>query len=205
VGRPIVRAREDQRGPAAPIGLYPRTKALAEQRVLAANAAGFCTVVVRPRFVWGKGDTTLLPQLVEAVKAGSFRWIAGGQYLTSTCHVRNLCEGMIRAAESGRGGEIYFLTDGEPVQVRTFVSALLQSQGVHAPERSIPHWLARLTAWAVEGVWRLFRLRRNPPVTRVAVKLIGEEVTVDDSKARQQIGYRNRISREDGLAEMGAA
>ncbi len=43
---------------------YPATKARAEQAVRAANREGFEAVVVRPRFVWGRGDTTLLPELV---------------------------------------------------------------------------------------------------------------------------------------------
>src|SRR5450631_1841774 len=52
--------------------LYSSTKARAEQAVLAANRDGFETVVVRPRFVWGAGDTTLLPVMVELVRSGRF-------------------------------------------------------------------------------------------------------------------------------------
>src|SRR3712207_8367164 len=56
---------------------YSRTKALAEIEVLTA-APGIEVVVVRPRFVWGRGDTTLLPVLVEQVRAGGFAWVGGG-------------------------------------------------------------------------------------------------------------------------------
>ncbi len=41
---------------------YVATKALAERSVLSASREDFQTVVVRPRFVWGRGDTTLLPR-----------------------------------------------------------------------------------------------------------------------------------------------
>ena len=39
-----------------------------------------------------------------------------------------------------------------------------------------------------------------PPVTRTAVLLIGQEVTVDDAKARRELGYRPVTEREAGLA-----
>ena len=58
---------------------YPRSKARAEQMVVAANGdGGMETVVVRPRFVWGPGDTTLLPGIVELIRAGKFAWVGGG-------------------------------------------------------------------------------------------------------------------------------
>ena len=52
---------------------YPATKARAELAVRGASREGFETVALRPRFVWGKGDTTLLPEMVETVEAGQVR------------------------------------------------------------------------------------------------------------------------------------
>ena len=118
--------------------LYAATKALAEQAVRAASADGFETVVLRPRIVWGRGDTTLLPAIVAAVEAGRFAWIGGGGHLTATTHVDNVVEGLVLAAERGRAGEAYFVTDGEPVVFREFISELLRTQGVEPPTRSVP-------------------------------------------------------------------
>ena len=61
---------------------------------------------------WGTWLTFVLPQIEQKVAAGRFAWIGGGRFLTSTCHVRNLAAGALLAAERGRGGEAYFLTDG---------------------------------------------------------------------------------------------
>ena len=65
----------------------------------------FETVVVRPRFVWGVGDTTLLPVMVEMVRSGRFAWIGGGRHRTSTTHVENTVEGLVLGANRGRAGE----------------------------------------------------------------------------------------------------
>jgi nucleoside-diphosphate-sugar epimerase len=197
-GKPIVRADEQRPRAARPAGPYPLTKSLAEAAVIAANRDGLETVVIRPRFIWGKGDTSLLPHLASAVKRGRFGWLGGGRYPTSTCHVDNVVEGALLAAERGKPGEIYFLTDGAPVELREFLTRLLTTQGVDASRvRDVPRWLARIIAGAT--AWM-----HDPLVTRTALALVGHEVTVDDSKARRELGYRGAVAIEAGLAEMQA-
>jgi nucleoside-diphosphate-sugar epimerase len=197
-GKPIIRADETRPRAAKPAGPYPLTKGLAEAAVIAAARDGLETVVVRPRFIWGKGDTTLLPELIDGVKRGKFAWIGGGHYLTSTCHVDNVVEGALAAAERGRSGEIYFLTDGEPVEFRAFITDLLATQGVTPGARSIPKWLARMIAGATGWM-------KAPPVTRTALALIAHEVTVVDAKARRELGYRGAVTRAAGLAALRGA
>jgi nucleoside-diphosphate-sugar epimerase len=195
-GKPIVRADETRPLPAKPYGVYPIAKGLAERAVVAANGqGGLETVVVRPRFIWGKGDTTLLPQVIEAAKTGKYAWIDKGAYLSSTVHVDNCVEGMLLAAEKGRPGEIYFLTDGPPVQFREFVTKLLATQGVTLPSRSIPRWLARALVAGTQWL-------KRPPITKSAFSVIAHEVTVDDTKARRELGYTSHKSVDQGLAEL---
>lgn len=182
---------------------YAATKARAEHEVRAANRDGFETVVVRPRFVWGAGDTTLLPSMVEMVKSGRFAWIGGGKQLTDVTHVDNVVEGLLLGARNGRGGDAYFVTDGEPVIFREFVSALLETQGVAAPSRSIPTWVAGPLAAACEGLWRATPLPGQPPLTRFTYWVSSQECTIDIGKARRELGYRPVKGRAEGLAELG--
>jgi nucleoside-diphosphate-sugar epimerase len=191
--------------PDEPVGYYPRTKAEAERRVRAADGDGLRTTIVRPRFVWGVGDTTLLPELVGAVRAGRFAWFDGGRYRTSTCHVDNAVEGFLLAAEHGSGGEAYFLTDGDPVEFRAFVTDLLATQGVKPPERSVPWRLAWWAARAGEAAWRTLPLSGQPPLTTMSVATIGQPMTVDDSKAREELGYEAAVSRAEGLEALRTA
>ncbi len=102
--------------------------------------------MVRPRFVWGKGDTTLLPEMVKTVEAGKFAWVGGGRNVTDTAHVDNVVEGLLLAAEKGRPGEAYFVTDGEPVVFREFVTAMLRDPGRRAA-RPQPARLDRGARW----------------------------------------------------------
>jgi nucleoside-diphosphate-sugar epimerase len=201
-GSAIIRADETTPLPDRPNGMYPLSKKMAEQAVLAANSTNLAVVVVRPRFIWGKGDTTLLPKLAEAARTGGWVWFGGGSHAMSTCHVRNVSQGVILATRHGRGGQIYFLTDGEPVDFRTFVTAMMRTQGVEPGNKKAPMWLADAMAATSETVWNIFRLKGEPPMTRTAVNLFFKEVTINDSKARHELGYVPVISVDEGLAEL---
>ncbi len=191
--------RPDSRAP------YPATKAKAEQAVRGASRERFETVALRPRFVWGKGDTTLLPELVETVEKGQFAWIGGGRNVTDTTHVDNVVEGLLLAAARGRPGEAYFVTDGEPVVFREFVTALLETQGVTPPKRSIPGWAAAPMARVAEAAWRALPLSGTPPMTTFRSWLLTQECTIDISKARDELAYEPVVSHEQGLAELREA
>jgi nucleoside-diphosphate-sugar epimerase len=201
-GRPLVNV--DETAPLRPDSpaLYSATKARAEQAVLAANSEGFETVVVRPRFVWGVGDTTLLPVMVALARSGRFAWIGGGRHHTSTTHVDNTVEGLMLGATRGRPGNAYFVTDGEPVVFREFVSELLATQGVEAPSRNIPTVVAHALASAGETAWRLLPVSGRPPLTRFAYWASAQECTIRIEKAREQLGYQPVRSIADGLAEL---
>ncbi len=201
-GRPLAQLDETRPLPADPMGLYPWSKGRAEELVRAAAIGGLETVIVRPRAVWGAGDTSVLPKVVEAIKAGRFAWIGGGKHLTSTCHVENLVAAMLLAAERGPSGETYFVTDGAPITMREFLGGMLDAVGVAAPDKSVPLAVARALAWLVEGWWSLAARTDEPPIVRTAVQLIGREVTVRDDKARRMLGYREVVTREEGLAEL---
>ena len=140
--------------------------------------------------------------MVELVEGGRFAWIGGGRHLTDVTHVDNVVEGLLLGAREGRGGEAYFVTDGEPVVFREFVGALLETQGVEAPTRSIPTFLAAALATGSEAAWKLLPLGGEPPLPHFAYWVSSQECTIEIAKARRELGYEPVKSREEGLAEL---
>ena len=90
----------------------------------------------------------------------------------------------------------------EPVVFRDFVSELLGTQGVDAPEASVPTPLAGAAARAVEALWRATNRDGDPPLTRFVVWVSSQECTLDISKARRELGYAPVKSRAEGMAEL---
>jgi nucleoside-diphosphate-sugar epimerase len=196
----------DETYPLAPRSPYPysSTKAQAEMLALEANAPGFETIVLRPRFIWGPGDTTLLPTIEAMAKAGKFMWVDGGRAMTSTTHIDNLVHAIELALDSGRGGEAYFILDDGVRSMREMISAMAAARGVSLGNRSVPGWLADALGALFEGAWRALPLKGEPPLTRFGAMIMSRDSVLKDDKARAELGYRPVVSVEDGLRGLAA-
>jgi nucleoside-diphosphate-sugar epimerase len=108
----------------------------------------------------------------------------------------------VLGAERGRPGEAYFVTDGEPVVFREFITDLLVTRGIDPPDRTLPLALARVLAGASETLWGTLALGGAPPLSRTAVWLSSLEVTIDISKARSELGYAPSVTIPGGLERL---
>ena len=186
---------------------YPQTKALAEQRVIAANDAGLATVSLRPHLIWGPGDNHLLPRLVERALAGQLRRIGTRPNPIDTVHVENAVYAHLLAAErlapgSPIAGKVYFISQDEPIPMWDMVNRLLAAAGAPQVEKSVPVWLAMWLARAFEAAHRLTRNRNEPRLTRFVVRELSTAHWFDISAARRDLGYAPRISIADGLEQL---
>jgi len=184
--------------------LYSETKAEAERQVLGANAAGFTTLSVRPRMVWGPRDTTILPVVLRMVDSGRWRWVDGGRHLTSTTHVYNVVHGLELALTHGQGGNAYFVADDGARTIRDFVTALMRANGRALPDGAVPGWVARALAATLETVWTLAGVRGAPPMSRLGAAVMSAQCTMKTDKARRDLGYAPVISFEEGMRTLTA-
>lgn len=182
---------------------YASSKAEGERLLLAANGRrpDFETIAIRPPFIWGAGMPTL-DHMVETVRAGRFQWVGGGGQAMSTCHVDNLCDALLLAADNGRGGEAFFVSDGENGTLKGVISALLATRGVVPKDRAVPFRLAWLMAGLMGAAWRLLGRDGEPPITRQMLRLIGKPFTISIAKAGAELGYRPHVSFAEGIAAM---
>ena len=196
----------DETYPLAPNSPYPyaATKAQAEQLVTAANAPDFETIILRPRFIWGPGDTTLLPTIEAMAKSGGWMWVNHGRCMTSTTHVSNLVHATELALTKGKGGEAYFILDDGVRSMHEMITGIAASRGITLPEKSIPGWAADAMGAVSEIVWRSFSLKGEPPLTRFSAMILSRDCMLSDAKARREMGYGPVISVEDGLRALAS-
>ncbi|MGW3239091.1 NAD-dependent epimerase/dehydratase family protein [Streptomyces olivaceus] len=159
---------------------YSATKAVAEKIVLDANAPGFATVSIRPRFVWGPGSF-LVEGLAAAAKAGEFAWIDGGRHTTDVTFVENAVEGLVLGWQRGRPGQAYFVTDRHRVTLRDFLETQFEIYGADA---TIPDMDAETAAGEVPVPARWF---------------LGQECTLRTDKAVLELGYEPVVEYAAGL------
>ncbi len=184
---------------------YPATKAEAEILVLQANepAAGFESISLRPRLVWGEGDRTLLPNMAKAARYHALAWIDGGRCLTSTTHVDNVVYAIELALQgNGRGGEAYFITDNEIRSFREVITALLETQDLRAGNLSIPSAPVRAAVYLLQKGWEGLHIPFKLPINRFAVALMARDCTIRIDKARRELGYEPIVSFQSGLQQL---
>jgi nucleoside-diphosphate-sugar epimerase len=187
---------------------YPATKAIAEREVLAANSPTLATVAIRPHLVWGPGDTSMLPRVLAKARTGRVRNIGAPQPI-DTCYIDNAIAAHLLAHDvlapgAPAAGRAYFITQGEPLEGPRFLADLLEAAGVPAPTKTISVGKARAAATMIEAVWKLLRLRREPPITRFVVSQLSTAHWYDISAARRDLGYAPRVSYAEGMQRLRA-
>ena len=188
---------------------YPQSKAIAEQKVMAASGSGLKTVSLRPHLVWGPGDNQLLPRLVERARRGTLK-LPGTTKLIDTVYIDNAAQAHLLALAAldtnpACHGRTYFISNGEPWPQAQIIGALLAAVGVDVQIKAIPTTVAVLVGALAEGWWRLSRRIDEPPLTRWSAQQLSTAHWYDISAAREDLGYEPRISMHEGLARLRAS
>ena len=182
---------------------YTRSKVEAEALALQYRAEkGLPVAIVRPGFIYGPRDRTVLPKLLNALRSGRFRYFGSGEQALNCIYVKNLVHAIFLAAEvPGAVGEVFNVTDGEPVSKRRFVGRVAELAGLKPPRRKIPLWLAWTLAVLMER--RAKRLGKTDPplVNKARYKFLGLNLDYSIEKARRVLGYDPPFSVDRGLAE----
>ncbi len=206
-GGPIEGGDESLPYPASFAADYPRTKADAEKLVLTANSPDLATVALRPHLLWGPGDPHLVPRVLARAKAGKLRRIGDRPVTVDVTYVDNAADAHLNAADrlapaAACAGRAYFISNGEPVELWEFLNRVLALNGLPPITRSMSLWKAKLAGAVLERVYRLLRLRSEPPMTRFVAGQLGTSHWFDITAARRDLGYVPAVSVEEGLKRL---
>jgi nucleoside-diphosphate-sugar epimerase len=162
---------------------------------------GTPVAVVRPGFIYGPRDRTVLPRLAGRLAKRDIPYISRGRFALNTTYVGNLVDAILLALDRPQAvGEVFNVTDGEFVSKRRFFEAIADGLGLPRPKGSIPLWLAKVLARWREGKFRR-QGRPNPPrITQAGVKFAGLNLDFATGKARQTLGWEPRVGFDEGMA-----
>lgn len=184
---------------------YPKSKALAEQAVLAANGrSGLKTIALRPHLIWGPRDNHLLPRLVRRAKKGRLRRVGDGTNLVSMSYVENTAQAHLLAARGlaeGRpcDGKAYFINEAEPVRLWEWVDQLLGAAGLPPVKKSVPAPVAWAAGAMLEAVAKVTRSRNEPMMTRFLASQLSSSHWYRVDAARRDFGYEPLVTADEGL------
>lgn len=186
---------------------YPRTKAMAERAVLAANCATLATIALRPHLVWGPGDRHLVPRIVERARAGKLKLIKRAGIRIDATYIDNVVDAHISAFESLStgstcSGKPYFISNGEPMAPHQLIGGILQAAGLDPVEPTISPAIASTLGTVLEWFHRIGFLRDEPILTRFTARQLSTSHWFDLSAAHRDLGWEPRISTAQGLQKL---
>jgi nucleoside-diphosphate-sugar epimerase len=156
--------------------------------------------ILRPGFVYGPRDRSVLPRLADRLRERSVVYIARGRYALNTTYVGNIADACFLAAQNPKAvGEVFNITDGEFVSKRRFFEAVADGLGLPRPRGSVPVFLARFLANWRERVFRRKNKPHPPRITQASLKFAGLNLDFSIAKARTMLGYDPKVGFDEGM------
>ena len=168
--------------------VYPHTKWLGEQEVLAGVKAGLDAVITHPTAVFGPGDwkrNVLALFLATRTPTGFF----ATNGIRTTCDVRDVAAAHLAAAERGQTGRHYIL-GGERLPVRALLTKIARVAGGRPPRATLPDWAVLGLSRGMEAT---AKLTGKPPKLSYEMALQSTlRAEMSSARAERELGYVSR-------------
>ncbi len=203
-GHRLLEAGENPRYPAEYADPYSKSRAEAERLVLGTGRSGRIeTVALRPGWIWGPGDTEILPILVRRALKSPLPLVGEGTAPVTTIYVDHLVDALVAAATAPLAkGKAYYVSDDRGLTLREFLDLLLGAVGIVPQYRHIPGTMARAAAAVMQAAAAL--VGPPSPIIRLLAGMAEAGLTHDVQPARRDLGYRTRVDLDEGLANLTA-
>ena len=177
---------------------YIRSKLASEK--LFSDYPDVPSIILRPRGLFGVGDTSILPRVLRLSRKIGIPLIRGGEQLMDMTCVENVALAIRLALEAKEAhGQVYNITNGEPKTFKYLIETTLKGLGEPIRYRKLPAGLVAGVAYSLEGVYRFFQLKAEPPLTRYTYYLLRYSQTLDIQKAQTDLGYYPKMTIEEGI------
>ncbi len=164
---------------------------------------GYPIVVLRPGFIYGPRDRTVLPRLMEKLKTKEVKYIGSSSYAMNNIFVGNLVQAAFLALDNPNAvGQVFNLTDGEKVSKKRFITTIAKGMNLPTPFfLPVPLWLVRLIASSMEKKALKRGALEAPKITKANIKFLGLNLDFSIEKAKRILGYAPTKTFDEGMAE----
>ena len=188
---------------------YPRTKAKAEQLIIAANDRHLSTVALRPHLIWGPGDQHLIPRLIDRARRGRLRHLAPDK-LVDSVYIDDAARAHWDAYDrltvgASCAGKAYFITQGEPWPIADLIEGILGALDQTCPRRTLSPKFAMFVGSFLETMYRVLRIKREPIMTRFIAEQLSTAHWFSIEAARQDLGFQPQRTIDEALAALHTA
>jgi nucleoside-diphosphate-sugar epimerase len=180
-----------------PITTYGRSK-FAQENLVKSYRGKIAYTIVRPTAVFGERDTEIY-LVFKTYKAGLLTLIGFDEKKLNLIHVKDLVDGIYLSAISEKAkDQIYFLASEEIYTWPIVGNAIAKAFGKKALTVRLPHLLVYSVA-AIAEFFSSFSSKAATFNLEKARDFVQKNWTCDVSKAKNDFGFRQNISLEEGI------
>ncbi len=171
---------------------YSLSKRKTEHLIKTQNAMKW--TIVRPTLAYNESGGEEFNMFLAYLKKYPFvPFIGAGRSLKRPVHCDDLMKGFLAIAGNPKTyGKTYAFSGGEAIAIRDMARLMLKHVGQEKPFLTIPIPICKLIAFFAE------RLQKKPILTWNAIAGVMQDANLDNSEAREDLGYQP-ISFREGL------
>ncbi|MEE2671604.1 MAG: NAD-dependent epimerase/dehydratase family protein [Bdellovibrionota bacterium] len=180
---------------------YAKSKWEAEKIVQNLKSSAVEFIILRPRAIFGRYDSVLLPRMLKIMEKGFFPLFNNGEALMDLTYVDNVVHA-IKLSINARGtslGLAFNITNGEPKKLKEITDMIIKIRKIEVVYRKLPFALMYAIAAMIEVTYKMLNIKREPPLSRYGVGVMAIDQTLNIERAKSLLGYEPVVSLEDGL------
>ena len=182
------------------LNYYIKSKILSEDIINEVDNNKLETVIIRPRGLFGIGDTSIIPRLINANRKIGIPLFNDGRNIVDVTCVENVAYSLRLSLESEKAnGNIYNITNAEPTEFKVILDKLFKELGEKANYRKMNINVMYFVASAIECFYKLFRIYKEPMITKYTIATLGYSQNLNIEKAKNDLKYNPKMTLEEGI------
>ncbi len=180
---------------------YTKSKVASEALVRKAHEEdGLEITIIRPGWLFGERDRLTIQRVIKAIRSGAMRMMGDGSNRLNAIYAGNVAQGALLAAEKDiANGQAYNMSNNGVITQQELFDTYAKYLKCEPITKHIPMGLAARAGLIMEALWKLFRSKKPPLITRYAVWLMGRKVYFSIEKAQKELGWEPEVSYEEGI------
>lgn len=184
----------------SPGDVYQNSKCEAEKEALRyAREKGLAVSVVRPAAIYGPGDMRLL-KMFKMIARGRWVFLGNGRAYLHMVYIDDLIDGFLLCGEKDEAiGQVFIIGGEKYVSLNELSKLIADEFNVKAPYIYIPYKPVELAAVCIERIWKLLKIKKQPPIYKRRVAFFKKSRAFSIEKAKKLLGYQPKIDLKTGI------
>ena len=179
------------------LNFYIKSKIMAENII---KNSKLNYMIIRPRGLFGIGDTSIIPRLLDLNKKMGIPLFADGKQKVDVTCVENVAYALRLALENEKySRQTYNITNDEPIEFKEILTLFFNEMGTKGKYLKWNYRPILTLVSILEKIYKLFGIEKEPPLTKYTLYLMRYSQTLNIDKAKKELGYYPQISVLEGV------